>query len=388
MMLSAGSDGCSYLRGILKSNLFHTSFSLISGLCCFLPVVMGIESNLEHSSLRESLSSSPEFFYSCVASLAITIPLFCDLFFDYLAKVATTSAILNKPAADSGFNFLNISERLLFLVGIITLPLVIFLPSDSEKLALLYLCCNKCQLNLVGGAVLISLCRYDNEYWSVRSTLLSLFCFAFGLITSTFLDNIYAGETSPSSFLANFDTTAFAVFIFPCVIFLFNSSRWLIIVYYKVYSWKGLLMCSKVQPLIELKTVSNSKTTDHTFFPMVYTVSSICVILMLFLIIASSSRIEKYKGHNLLESNLPFLVFAILISTLSMRIVKFEVVQGLVSWLSKCNMFVVSSNLNILSLPSQYALIESKKSYVRYISHELRTPLNSAFLGTFTGNIT
>ena len=29
----------------------------------------------------------------------------------------------------------------------------------------------------------------------------------------------------------------------------------------------------------------------------------------------------------------------------------------------------------------QYALIESKKSYVRYISHELRTPLNSAFLG-------
>ena len=30
---------------------------------------------------------------------------------------------------------------------------------------------------------------------------------------------------------------------------------------------------------------------------------------------------------------------------------------------------------------SQYSLIESKKSYVRYISHELRTPLNTAFLG-------
>ena len=30
---------------------------------------------------------------------------------------------------------------------------------------------------------------------------------------------------------------------------------------------------------------------------------------------------------------------------------------------------------------SQYALIESKKTYVRYISHELRTPLNTAFLG-------
>lgn len=30
----------------------------------------------------------------------------------------------------------------------------------------------------------------------------------------------------------------------------------------------------------------------------------------------------------------------------------------------------------------QCALIETKKTYVRYISHELRTPLNSAFLGT------
>ena len=29
----------------------------------------------------------------------------------------------------------------------------------------------------------------------------------------------------------------------------------------------------------------------------------------------------------------------------------------------------------------QIALLESKKSYVRYISHELRTPLNTAFLG-------
>ena len=319
------------MGGFLKSNLFQTSFSLISGLCCFLPLVMGMQSNLEHTSLRESLTSCPEFTYSCVASVAITIPLFFDLFFDYIAKIAETSTILKKSATDSGFNFLNISERLLFLIGIITLPLVTFLPSGSDKLALIYLCCNKCQLNLVGGAVLISLCRYDNEYWSVRSTLLSLVCFAFGLISSTFLDNIYAGETSPSRFLVNFDTIAFAVFILPCVIFLFNSSRWLIIVYYKLHSWKGLLMCSNVPPMIEIKTVTHSRTLHHTFFPMVYTVTSICVMMMLFLIEASSSRLENYKRPNLLESNLPFLVFAILISTQSMRMVKFEVVQGLVS---------------------------------------------------------
>ena len=36
-------------------------------------------------------------------------------------------------------------------------------------------------------------------------------------------------------------------------------------------------------------------------------------------------------------------------------------------------------NINYFFL--QHALIDSKKSYVRYISHELRTPLNTAFLG-------
>lgn len=178
---------------------------------------------------------------------------------------------------------------------------------------------------------MISLCRYNNEYWSVKSTLISLCCFAFGLISSTFLDNFYAGESTPSQFLANFDTIAFIIFIIPCVAFLFNSARWLIIVYYNVHSWKGLLMCSSVRPSTESQVAPASKTPHHTFFPMVYTVASLCIILMLFLIIASSSRLEKYKSHNLLENNLPFLVFVVLISTLSMRMVKFEVVQGLVS---------------------------------------------------------
>ena len=43
---------------------------------------------------------------------------------------------------------------------------------------------------------------------------------------------------------------------------------------------------------------------------------------------------------------------------------------------------LIFSNFRCVStLCLQYALIDSKKSYVRYISHELRTPLNSAFLG-------
>ena len=34
-----------------------------------------------------------------------------------------------------------------------------------------------------------------------------------------------------------------------------------------------------------------------------------------------------------------------------------------------------------MSIGFKNALLDSKKSYIRYISHELRTPLNTAYLG-------
>lgn len=55
--------------------------------------------------------------------------------------------------------------------------------------------------------------------------------------------------------------------------------------------------------------------------------------------------------------------------------------------------FLLSENvsLNVFKRYSflfcQCALIESKRSYVRYISHELRTPLNAAFLGKWDKNL-
>lgn len=34
-----------------------------------------------------------------------------------------------------------------------------------------------------------------------------------------------------------------------------------------------------------------------------------------------------------------------------------------------------------MSIGFKNALLDSKRSYIRYISHELRTPLNTAYLG-------
>ena len=332
---------CSNLWEILGSNTFFTSYCFISGLCCLLPLCLQLQSNIEKKLLRESLSTTHEFAFTSVASITAVVPLFFDVLLDVVAVIrskykSTVDSKRSEPLATktTKFTFLNIPERMLILMGLTVLPFVAFLPTNTTNLGLIYLCCNKCQQCWVGGTVALSLSRYDKEYWSIRSTLISLISFSIGSIGRPFVDNMYAVENSPGQLLVSIGYLTFIFTIVPCIIFIFNSTRWLIVVYFRAATWKRFLMCtSKVteQPEIESLSVIASNTTDHTFFPMVYTLAGTCVIILLSLLITTTSRIESYTGRDLWLNNVPFLVFVILLSTLSMRLVKFEVVQGLVS---------------------------------------------------------
>ena len=317
---------------------FQLTFCFISGLCCLLPVCLRATSYLEDRPLRVSINDNPEFRCSCVASVSLSLPLIFDVLFDFIftARNSLTGGDAKKDIPDSHkFNFLNTSERLLTLMGVIVLPLVGFLPIETENLALIYICCGKCQQTWVGGAVALSLSRYDKEYWSIETTSLCLVFFTLGLVTSAFIDNEYAQHTPPSFRVFLIDRISFLITIVPCMIFIVNSSRWLIIVYFRMTGIKRYLMCTCSKPgttqASETPAVLSSKTVDHTFFPMVYTLCGITVIILLLFLVGSTDRAENYTRHNLVQNNAPFLVFVFLISTLSMRLVKFEVVQGLVS---------------------------------------------------------
>ena len=326
----------SRIRAILESNLLHTLYCLLSGLSCLLPIVLRLPSNYEKSALRDSLSSSPQFTYTCVASIALVIPLYFDILLDFIygSSHATSTGQKEKLQKNSiTFTFLNVPEKLLILMGMTILPLVALLPPDTQNLALIYVCCNKCQQNLMGGSILLSLSRYNKEFWSVKSTLLSLLVFSFGLIGSAFISNAYLAETPPQPTIVIVDEFAFLCIVVPCLVFCLNSGRWVIIVCCRAYTWKNILMCtSKTQLLPETRpTVHGSQTSDHTFYPMVYTLFGMTLVLMLCIIYGTSGRFENYSKDDLLLTNIPFLVFIAAISTLSMRMVKSEVVQGLVS---------------------------------------------------------
>ena len=315
-------------------------YCLTSGLICLLPIWLQISSNLEMDSLRVSLCSSHAFKYCCASGIALTIPHFLDVLFDLCTMSFDAKSSAQDKHSTIGsvkFTCLNIPERLLFLLGMVILPTVAFLPPSTDNLGLIYLCFSSCQQNLVGATVLLCLSRYDKEYWSRRSTSISVFCFGFGLASSTFVFNKYAGETSPSQLLFAIYILCYVLQLTPVLIFLVNSGRWLIIVYCRAHSWKRLLMCgSNVHPLIESEASTIRDTPKHTFFPMVYTVSLICISISLITVVAAAPQVEFYTASDLLQNTVPYILFLIAISTLSMRMAKFEVVEALVSIINIC----------------------------------------------------
>ena len=343
-------ESSAYIGTILKSNQFQLSFCLLTGLLCFLPIALDYESHLEDKPLRSSMTSI-NFSLSCIASVALVIPLAIDIFLDIIMMIVDSDGRkkgIPRPVESSRFHFLNICERSLILIGLIVLPIVIFLPKDTDNLALIYLCCYKCQQNWVGGACAVSLCRYNRKYWSTESTCISIFFFSLGLVGSTFTCNIYAGAIGkPSVIIVTMDLLAFFFTVIPALINILNCSRWLIIVYFKMTSWKQLLPWNET---IEPPTAAAGG--DHTFFPMVYTISAACLTILFAAInIAGKLRIENFSCSTLVQSNVPFFTFMIMISTLSMRMVKYEVVQGLVSNISLCSFFsiiLVSSSIIFL----------------------------------------
>ena len=96
-------------------------------------------------------------------------------------------------------------------------------------------------------------------------------------------------------------------------------------------------MCgSNVHPLIESEASTIRDTPKHTFFPMVYTVSIICISILATTVVVAAPRVESYTTSDLLLNIVPFVIFLIAISTLSMRMAKFEVVEALVSIINIC----------------------------------------------------
>lgn len=312
---------------VLRSNSFHVFFCFASGLGCCLPLFLGIKSNIEDLPLRQSIMASEGFGFSCIASIALSIPLFIDVFIDISTSIDKSpnigsNRLKSQSSETAKFNFLNISERVLILLGIIVLPLMIVIPKKTPNLALIFVCLFKCQQCWIGGTISLSLSRYNKEYFPNNYLLTLLTSLSIGQVASAFTDNILP-TASTSNMLYALDMITLILILVPCIAFLVYSTRWLVLVYCRA----NYLFCySKVQ-----SPPMNHTAVDHAFFPMIYTVSGIIIILSLCTLSGIAYQLHNYTELNLVQSTAPYLIFVVLVSILSLRMVKFEVVQGLVS---------------------------------------------------------
>lgn len=217
---------------IITSNDSQILISLFTGFLSFLPMMLGVPSNLESSILRQSLNSK-HFQYSSLALLSLALPLTIEMVLEWFSSSApqqpasavteagtgaeTEAETGTEPGAGTGtgtgvrtrtrtrrktetgtdtesasYIAMNRHELVLFIAGICAVPILAFFPDDAPNLGQLYLCLSKCQLALVSGVYMIWLCRFNKRYWTPLSTVVALVTIMIHSSFLVFADNAIA----------------------------------------------------------------------------------------------------------------------------------------------------------------------------------------------------
>ena len=193
------------MRKIITTNDIQLLISLLSGFLGFLPLMVGVPSNFESSTLRDSIRSK-HFEYSSLVLLSLALPLAIELAFEIFSTTGTKDQPVvpgtGTGTGTSSYVAMNRHELVLFLIGICITPLLVCFPDDAPDLGHLYLCFSKSQLALVGGVFMIWLCRFNSRYWSPLSTTVVLICLLIHTSLLVWADNVIAiNPSEPPPFM-------------------------------------------------------------------------------------------------------------------------------------------------------------------------------------------
>ena len=307
----------------ISTNVCQTIVCICGGLCCLLPLLVQPTSYLEESRLRRSLSALSHR-DSAVAVLALIAPILLDIGTEVINSFFGEAKVKSQKKEV----VLNNMEQLVFLCGTAIVPITVFIP-EPQNWAYIYLCCKQCQFVLSGGAIAISLCRYDKKYYPVRIVNIMLGLLTIASIMGAFTNNYILIE--PLSQTVRSVQTASYGMLFTCsAIFSCCSARWL----YK--SLPILLRRSKILRRLKLfvrvmPTQTSYKANETLFFPVVYVVTSVLATLYILVLANYYSATANYTVTSLFFHNLAFFFYVLLITYGSTRMMKQEIVRGLVS---------------------------------------------------------
>lgn len=298
----------------MSTNFWQISFCFIGGILCFIPLRLNSLTDYADSMRRETLTSSRSR-DSAIAASSLTLPIFLEIITDIVTTVSAKSEKVEMHVKQA---LLNTRERFVLACAILSISLTAFLPTDTPHLVNIYLCMNNCRLTFVGGAVIISLCRCDPNFWSPRKTYVALTLLASSTVTGAFADNWSVLSKSNTS-----KNVAFMLFMLALAILLYCNVLWL-------YSMVPQLITGIHHYSRKMKCEDIGGLRNFPIFPFLYVLTVTLATIVLVVTRRTYPENERKNADALFYHNLGFNMYLLFIMYISERQTKFEVIQGLV----------------------------------------------------------
>ena len=331
---------------------FQINFIRISTMFLFLPLIMNYGvGTMDSTILATSLKEGTLFYESSIVAFCFVVPLLIDIAIENIIQLFQKKTIVKKKSSkkvkETAVRDFNNTELINMLLGFLVVPIVAFFPRTTPNLALIYLCCRKYQINTCIMTTITSWCRSFPEHFSSFVVSCALLALAAGQEFQTFWQ-IQNADTS----YATTSASVGALYIF------FNILYWPAIAVFFISSFRCLyrLFLHMMDTSIVVKETfstttlsaqrnkgSHAKEKENMLFPFLYVLSGvICFLIILIVFIVTGSALS-FTPKYLLINNIVYIMLNICILNFCLRRVKYEALKNL------------------------YRLIDSKKSYVRYI---------------------
>ena len=308
-------------RSLPSAALLVGPLIFICAISCFSVLMFGSLVDYQHSPLRSNLSSRNNRDLAA-AAFALSAPILMEIIIK-TANAFSADRKSRKVAEHMRKPLLSSTELFLLISAILSCHITAFLPSDTPNMMNIFHCARRCRSILTAGAINLSFCRHDAKFWSVRSSTAILLLNISSNIVASLHDNI-----SPLYGNKAIKMMSGAAYFIAALIFIVNTFRWFI----------------SISPLL-LRTIRNgcrlrdknicadrdSSHDGYYFYPSLYIVATSASYLILTMIFWVYPDWDPRSFDSVFFHNLVITLYLFLIIIISDRVMKHEIIQGLVS---------------------------------------------------------
>lgn len=293
--------------------------------------------------------------FKCAASVSLILAalLFFDLLFDCIMSMmaqAKQQRVKDQKKKENHMDILVAKEKLFFLAGLVSLPLISFFPLDTVKnIALLTHAFNRAQIVLMFGPLLASLNRMDKNYFPTLITMIIFVMFIIGSVVFPYYINTdQQYDTKLQAIIKTLTIVPATIFLLLLAFFVFDTVFFQLCGYKR---WTILFYASAVE-----MGDNNDKTRSDTerqpyaqkyiYFRLTYcTMIMLFIVLRLVIFVKFPVSVPSLDDTTLFTMIIAPILLALCILLFNLRLVKHEAVEALIE------------------------MLDAKKHYVRYISH-------------------